>query len=145
MTECDEYCEGDGTLIVDDSTWLSSEIQPKDAIRDKLDGSSNGIEKKRKALEREKCNDKRTKNSNAQQRSTTRTKKSVNHSQREPDLDVENSVQGEVSISTIDSNNHPTSSNSTTSNSIQERPTSFLNSNVNRILPTNQQPVDVIL
>lgn len=48
LSQCDEYCQADNTLLVDDATWLSDTSPATDSSTDQPNQASQSRQKKRK-------------------------------------------------------------------------------------------------
>lgn len=59
MNECEEFCHGDGTLLIDDSTWLNSAPLANEQSTEKSANASRTQEKRKKQSVHRKSSQKR--------------------------------------------------------------------------------------
>lgn len=161
LAECEEYCQGDGTLRVDDSTWIIGAAQTNESASDKTTKSSAPQRKKRNGSIRGKQHGKRTKASSTQEESVLirtstdqndqcnrgtnpRTTNSIDHSRSRHDQNEEISIVRCDVTGKDNSNNLSMPSAGVPFNSTNAVNTSVSSNNAKQPTLTNRQQVNII-
>lgn len=161
LAECEEYCQGDGTLRVDDSTWTNGAAQNNQPASDKTTKSSAPQGKKRNGSTRGKQHDKRAKvsiiqgesvpiqifddqNDQLNQNTNTRTTNSIDHSRTQRDQNEEISILRCDVAGKDNSSNRSIPSTSVPLISTNAVNTLVSNTNANRTVLTNRPQVNII-
>lgn len=154
LAECEEYCQGDGSLNIDDSTWMNTATRTQQPAGDNPSSSSDVQGKKRNPSTRGKnSSNKRPKTSNARQDSGSNQV----HNGQDAQLHQRTNERATVSnqreqipiarasdVRADDANTRPTTSDNPPSTSRQEVNRAASSVDLSRTPLTNQQQVSFV-